>query len=201
MESVCESLGLHRGRFHFIWRLNARLDVQILFRTMKSGLGGKKFPELDWVLAKKRKTLIFCRTIHLGWRVRKYLVEKSDDPNADEHIRLYNALNSANFNAETRTLMEEDSTCLIAIGTDTMSVGVDISCIEDVIVIGEPEDVDDLFQKFGRVGRDKLRIMDARAILYLGEGAIESAHRIVEANVGNGAPRKMDTMDISFAFG
>jgi hypothetical protein len=55
-ESVCESLGLHRGRFHFIRRSNARPDVQILFRTMKSGLGGKKFPELDWVLAEKRKT-------------------------------------------------------------------------------------------------------------------------------------------------
>jgi Lhr-like helicase len=63
--------------------------------------------------------------------------------------------------------MEEDSTCLIVIGMDTMSVGVDISCIEDVIVIREPEDVDDLFQKFGQVGWDKLRIMDACAILYL----------------------------------
>jgi superfamily II DNA helicase RecQ len=73
MESVCESLGLHRGQFHFIRRSNARPDVQILFRTMMSGMGGKKFPELGWVLRGKRKTLIFCRTIHLGYCVKRCL--------------------------------------------------------------------------------------------------------------------------------
>jgi superfamily II DNA/RNA helicase len=164
-ESVCESLGLHRGQFHFIRRSNARPDVQILFRTMMSGMGGTKFPELDWVLREKRKMLIFCRTIHLGYRVKKYLCKQSDDLNADLHIRLYNALNWSEFNAETRRMMEEDADCLITIGTDMMAVGVDLSCVEDVIVIGEPEDVDDLFQKFGRVGCNKVLITNARAIL------------------------------------
>ena len=42
--SVCKFLGLHQGKFHLIRRSNARPDVQILFRTMKSGFGGKKFP-------------------------------------------------------------------------------------------------------------------------------------------------------------
>ena len=59
-ESVCKYLGLHRGSFHFIRRSNARSDIQILFRTMKSGMGGRKFPELDWVLREKWKPLIFC---------------------------------------------------------------------------------------------------------------------------------------------
>ena len=71
-ESVCESLRLHCGQFHFIRRSNACPDVQILFCTM-SGMGGMKFPELDWVLHEKRKMLIFCWTIHLGYCVKKYL--------------------------------------------------------------------------------------------------------------------------------
>jgi len=65
MESVCKCLGLHRGQFHFLWRSNAQPDVQILFCTMMSEMGGKKFLELDWVLHGKCKTLIFCRMVHL----------------------------------------------------------------------------------------------------------------------------------------
>ena len=172
IKSVCEFLGLHQGRFHLIRRSNARPDVQIIFRTLKSGMGGNKFPELKWVLENQRKTLIFCRTIHLGWRLYTYLhaeTKASGDLDPNKRIRLYNSLNWPDFNAKTRELLEEDVACQIAIGTDTMSVGVDLSCIEDVLVIGEPEDVDDLFQKFGRVGRDKMRVTDGRGILYLGE--------------------------------
>jgi Helicase conserved C-terminal domain len=200
-ESVCKYLGLHRGQFHFIRRSNARSDIRILFRTMKSGMGGRKFPELDWVLREKRKTLIFCRTIHLGWRIHKYLCEQSDDPKAEKHIRLYNALNAPTFNAETRKMMEENDMCLITVGTDTMSVGVDLSCIRDVLIIGEPEDVDDLFQKFGRAGRNRTLVTDARGMLYLGPGAQDSAKRIVDAKLTNdhGKLRKGDTMDISLA--
>lgn len=55
---MCKFLGLHRGRFHLIRRSNARPETQIIFRTIKSGLGGRKFLELDWVLAEKWKTII-----------------------------------------------------------------------------------------------------------------------------------------------
>jgi len=96
-------------------------------------------------------------------------------------------------------MMEEDVDCLIAIGTDTMSVGVDLSCVEDVLVLDILEDVDDLFQKFSRVGRNRNRVTGARGILYLSEGAVESAKRIVEAEASNdpGKLKKGDTMDIS----
>jgi superfamily II DNA helicase RecQ len=42
-ESVCESLRLHHGQFHCIQRSNACPDVQILFHTMMSGVGGQSF--------------------------------------------------------------------------------------------------------------------------------------------------------------
>jgi hypothetical protein len=43
MELVCESLRLYQGQFHFIWRSNAQSDIQILFCTMVSGMGGVGF--------------------------------------------------------------------------------------------------------------------------------------------------------------
>jgi Lhr-like helicase len=102
---------------------------------------------------------------------------------------------------ETRKLIEEDVDCPIAIGTDTMSVGVDLSCFEDVVAVDDPEDVDDLFQKYGRVGHNKKCVTDARGILYLAKGSAESAKRIVDAEASNdpGKLRKGDTMDISIA--
>jgi hypothetical protein len=97
--------------------------------------------------------------------------------------------------------MEEDVDSLIAIGTDTMSVGIDLSCVEDVVAVDNLEDVDDLFQKYGRVGRNKKCVTDARGILYLAEGSAESAKQIVDAEASNGLGklRKGDTMDISIA--
>lgn len=201
--AVCRFLGFPHGQFHLIRRSNARPDIQIILRTMKSGMGGRKFPELDWILAEKKKTLIFARTIHLGWRIFTYLCTRfpPGTSDANKRIRLYNSLNSAEFNAETREFMENNPSCVIVIGTDTMSVGVDLSCIQDVVVVGEPEDIDDLMQKFGRIRPNKDRIGGARGILYLGEGALESAKQIVEARTADdkGKLKKGDTMDISIA--
>ncbi|KZP11416.1 hypothetical protein FIBSPDRAFT_962285 [Athelia psychrophila] len=84
---------------------------------------------------------------------------------------------------------------------NTLSVGVDLSKVRDVIIIGEPEDVDDMFQKFGRAGRDREIVTDPRAILYLPAGAEERAKCIAEAEVTGekGKLRKGDNMDISIA--
>jgi len=169
---------------------------------MYSGIGGKKFPELDWVLREKRKTLIFCRTINLGWRLFEYLCgQPSDVVDVEKHIRLYNSLNWPEFNNQTRKWMEEDPACLIAIGTDTMSVGVDISTVEDILILAEPEDADDFVQKAGRPGRNREVVSDAHAILYLPQGSEGRAKRIIEAEETNNSNllRKGDTMDISLA--
>lgn len=89
IESVCGLLGLRQGRFHLIRRSNARHDVQILFRTMRSGFGSATtaFPDLDWVLHEKGKTLIFARSIHLGFRVALYLWYKDLSIDVEERQR------------------------------------------------------------------------------------------------------------------
>ncbi|KAJ7767695.1 P-loop containing nucleoside triphosphate hydrolase protein [Mycena metata] len=66
-------LGVSRGEFHLIRRSNARHDIQILFRELRSGIDGRSFPEIAWVLKGMDKTLIFCATISLVFRVKAYL--------------------------------------------------------------------------------------------------------------------------------
>jgi superfamily II DNA helicase RecQ len=64
MDCICKFLSLHSGKYHFIRHSNARPDIQIIFRNMRSGLKSINFPELDWVLTdgQSRDT---CRTKHL----------------------------------------------------------------------------------------------------------------------------------------
>src|ERR1700720_4736125 len=95
-------------------------------------------------------------TINLGFCVYAYLCYQAvDDPSIEKRIRLYNALNWPTYNEKTRELMDNDAMCQIVIGTDTLLVGVDIGSVQDVIILDEPEDIDDLFQKFGQPGRDR----------------------------------------------
>ena len=62
---------------------------------------------------------------------------------------MYNSLNWENYNGETRALLSgepsDSAICHIAIGTDSLSVGVDMYAQADTILISEIEDVDELF--------------------------------------------------------
>jgi superfamily II DNA helicase RecQ len=155
MESICHFLGLQPGSFHLIRRSNIRNDVQILFRELQSGVNGFTFPELDWVLAEGRITLIFTTTINMTFRLFAYLYRMVPPGNRRTRIRMYHSLNWKTFNDETRALMNPEQgsrRCQIVIATASLSVGIDIPGFDDVLVVGEvPRDADDFVQKVGRV--------------------------------------------------
>lgn len=65
-------LGLPPGSFFFQRRSNIRGEVQNLFRELRHGLGGWTFPDLAWIMHSSRKTIIFCDTISLSFRLRVY---------------------------------------------------------------------------------------------------------------------------------
>ncbi|EPQ59180.1 hypothetical protein GLOTRDRAFT_34856, partial [Gloeophyllum trabeum ATCC 11539] len=48
--AVCELLGYKQGAFHEIRRSNFRPEIQLLFRPLNCGIGGRRFPSLLWVL-------------------------------------------------------------------------------------------------------------------------------------------------------
>ncbi|KAJ6529414.1 P-loop containing nucleoside triphosphate hydrolase protein [Mycena vulgaris] len=64
-DAIFAMLGVNRGEFYLLRRSNARHDIQILFRTLYSGIDGLYFPELAWVIKNWDKTIIFAATISL----------------------------------------------------------------------------------------------------------------------------------------
>ncbi|KAF4596164.1 hypothetical protein EYR40_008154 [Pleurotus pulmonarius] len=172
-DSICTFLGLESGRFHLIHRLNRRSDIQILVRELLSGINGDNFPELDWVLVSGRSTLIFAKTIALCFRIYSYLFRRLQPGDRDKRLRMYNSLNWDSFNAKTReyllTIPGPGTLSLVVIGTDTLSVGVDmLHCEDAIIIIGDERDadIDDIMQKIGRAGRHPEHVSHPRGIIY-----------------------------------
>ncbi|KAJ7672990.1 hypothetical protein DFH06DRAFT_1123753 [Mycena polygramma] len=55
-DAIFALLGVNRGEFYLLQRSNARHDIQILFRQLFSGIDGRTFPEIAWVLTNSDKT-------------------------------------------------------------------------------------------------------------------------------------------------
>ena len=126
MECVQRVLGLVPGQYRFIRRSNVRHDIQIIFREMHSAITGHSFPELDWILDEGENTVIFCKTIALGFRIVCYLWSKAAHlPNRNKRIRLYNSLNWPTYNSETLGFLNNNKESSITVATDTLSVGWD----------------------------------------------------------------------------
>jgi hypothetical protein len=185
LDNICSLLGLHSTPLHIICRSNYRREIQLLFQELTSPIDGDTFPELNWVITSNRSTLIFAKTISLGSRIHSYLYRKSPPGSWDQNIRLYNSLNWDSYNAETCKLLAgipgSSSYCQIGIGTDTLSVGVDMPVIADRLIIRDVEDSDEAFQKWGRLGRLKKLGYHSRGIVYTTALAIESAKQALAA--------------------
>jgi hypothetical protein len=98
---------------------------------------------------------------------------------------LYNSLNWDDHNAETHKLLAgipgKSAYCQIGIGTDTLSVGVDMPAIADGILVGDIDDSDEAFQKFGRLGRRLGLVLNPRGIVYTSPVALEAAKQVMAA--------------------
>ncbi|KAF9231106.1 P-loop containing nucleoside triphosphate hydrolase protein [Melanogaster broomeanus] len=180
---ICTFLGFRPGCCQIIRRSNARPDIQLIFRTMKTGLGSMVFPDLDWVVnsAERRRTLIFCRTVALGFRVKAYLWNLlTNDPDRTKRLRLFNAVNDKSYNDETLALWQKPNPAVqVIVATSILSVGIDAPTFDDVIVFGEPPDVDEFVQDYGRLRF--MKSVSPRAFLYV----TKKAHTKAEKVVGN----------------
>ncbi|KAF9500117.1 hypothetical protein BDN71DRAFT_1502578 [Pleurotus eryngii] len=154
-QNICDLLGLRTGHFHLIHRSNHRPEIQILLCELSSGLNGNNFPELDRILSSGRSVLVFAKTIALSFRLYGHLFREAPPGNCDKRLRMYNLLNWESFNNETwellRQILELGSLPCIAIGTDTLSVGIDIPHCQDI----------------GRAGRHPQHVQDPHGIIYI----------------------------------
>ncbi|KAJ7692044.1 hypothetical protein B0H17DRAFT_1133313 [Mycena rosella] len=138
-DAIFGMLGVNHGEFYLIRRSNSRHDIQILFRTLHSGIDGLYFPEFAWVLKNLDKTIIFAGTITLVFRLKVYL-DSLLPPGVDRtlRVRTHHSLNWADENLETITLFKSDLHCQIIVATNGLAQGNDISVIKTVIQVGEP---------------------------------------------------------------
>ncbi|TFY73240.1 hypothetical protein EWM64_g10773 [Hericium alpestre] len=158
-----------------------RPDIQLLIHVLTARLGGWNFPDLDWVLERNRKTIIFCKTILLGFRVMVYLWLRAPSfPDRATCIHSYNSLNSVTYNTRTQELMLTPGSRLqIIIATDSLSQGVNAPDIHDVITMGQPTNPDEFFQRIGRAGRDCTVVTDAQGMMYVPASAHKTAREVL----------------------
>ncbi|KAJ6475854.1 P-loop containing nucleoside triphosphate hydrolase protein [Mycena vulgaris] len=176
--AIFSLLGVNRGEFHLIRCSNARYDIQILFRQLHSGIDGKVFPELAWVLGTTEKTLIIGNTVPLVFRLKSYFNSLLlSDPHRDFRIRTHTGLNWPDNKLETLADIVNDTKCQIIIATAGLAQGNDIKVIKTVIQIGEPESVEMYIQKPGCA---RPCVQNPRAIFYISSTRMELAARIVQ---------------------
>ncbi|KAJ2981881.1 hypothetical protein NUW54_g10818 [Trametes sanguinea] len=158
--SVCHFLGLHAGQFHLIRRSNMRYDLRFVFRTVQSSARSHTFTELDWILSGTRRTIIFCPTIALAFRVATYLHARAAGlEDLSKRVRIYHSLNWASYNTYTLSSMRSDDCSRVTVATDALAVGIDVPTIDDVVLYDTtlPADTDVILQKAGRIrdGRER----------------------------------------------
>ncbi|KAH9910556.1 P-loop containing nucleoside triphosphate hydrolase protein [Epithele typhae] len=137
LRAVYDSLGLYEGpRFHLIRRSNARHDLRIIIRLMKSTVNATAFPELEWVLSARRNILIFCRTLKTCHDIMSYLdfqlkchAATGDELAPRVEVRSHNGLNWPSYNDTTLDHLRSgsDNMFSVVLATDTLSVGIDVA--------------------------------------------------------------------------
>ncbi|KAJ6496218.1 P-loop containing nucleoside triphosphate hydrolase protein, partial [Mycena sanguinolenta] len=190
-DSIFDFLGVNRGEFYLLRRSNARHDIQILFRTLHSGIDGLYFPELAWVIQNNDKTIIFAATISLVFRIKIYL-DSLLPPGVDPtlRIRTYHSIVWPDENLETIELFKSNPSCQIIIATNGLAQGNDINVVKTVIQVGEPESAEMFVQKPGRA---RPGVSNPRAIFYISALRTAKAMKIVsQSDAENAADAKKD---------
>lgn len=175
-ESICKSLGFFPGTFYTLRRTNERPNIQFLMSALSHGLGGNEFPDILPYLAANRKTIIYCGTIEMCWRVAVYLWRSlPPGPARLKCVRLYHAMCWPDENEETVRLIRDDSQCQVVIATIAFGQGFNIKPLLDSIQLGVASSLDQTIQQAGRVGRDFAST--ARAVVFVQGSALKAAKK------------------------
>ncbi|KIM89659.1 hypothetical protein PILCRDRAFT_1984 [Piloderma croceum F 1598] len=183
MDHICKFLGYKPGKFHIICRSNTQYNVQLIIREFQNGLGGWKFPQLNWVFNEPQKTIIFCPTITLEFHMTIYLWHGA----VDRH---------------TLDLMHNDPNLKVLISTDCLCVGFNCKHIRNTVLMGQEKDVNGYVQKVGRPGCDPAVMKDPRGIMYVTKNVASVSKEVIEGTEPKqktGGNKKGVKMDITMA--
>lgn len=104
LTTICNTPGFIHRHFHEGHRTNERPNIHdhFVLQTLTHTLGGSTFPDLLPFLAASRKTVVYCATIELCWRVAVYLWGLLPPGNEKlTRVRLYHTLCWPEANEET----------------------------------------------------------------------------------------------------
>ncbi|KAJ7795955.1 hypothetical protein B0H14DRAFT_3552674, partial [Mycena olivaceomarginata] len=137
--TVCKTLGFHRGMFHLSRRSNERPNVQFILRPLTHTLGGEEFPDLIQYLLSNRKAIIYCATIELCFRVYIYFLRLLPPGRRRlRRVRLYHAMCWPDENEKTVAMMRDDPMCQIIVATVAFGQGFNVKTLLDSIQVGLP---------------------------------------------------------------
>jgi hypothetical protein len=182
-EHILKFLGLEHREHDVVQRSNLRLNLRYISRKLSTGLAGKEFPDICWVLSTREKTLIFCKTVNLSFRVLVYLWNLMDGTKAEKRIqlRMYNSILSDNFNEQTWQLMDDNPLAQFIIATDALIVGIDFRSVWRGLQMGEHLTLSQAVQAAGRIGHNEQLVPEGEYLIYHIKGMLDQARLIVEA--------------------
>lgn len=180
--NVCKLLGFLPGMFHLYRRSNERRNVQLVLKPLAHSIGGDTFPDLLPYLNENRKTVIYCATIELSWRVYIFLLRLLPaGPRRQRRIRLYNSLCWPAENEKTVDMVRDDPMCQVIVATVAFGMGFNVKSLLDSIQIGVAKSIAQIIQQAGRVARDPATT--GRAIIFAQPSAYKNAKEFL-ANGG-----------------
>ncbi|EJD47520.1 P-loop containing nucleoside triphosphate hydrolase protein [Auricularia subglabra TFB-10046 SS5] len=194
MALVLRTLGFRRPNYIIDHHDCQRYDIDLYFRTLSHGIGGRDvlvFPDLNWLIAPDiasaadiPKTLIYCDSIELGYRVSVYLrslLPASLKPDENRAITLVHGLSCPHCKSDAlATLLQSgaDRQCAVHVATDVLAMGIDVSDIKQVICFGTPKSLATMLKHIGRAARARNR--RGSTYVYLHQADMKRAHAAAE---------------------
>lgn len=178
LATICSTMGFVHGHFHHERRTNERPNIHFSLQTLTHTLGGDLFPDLLPLLAGNRKTVIYCATIQLCWRVFIYLWSLLP-PSSERliRVRIYHAMCWPEENEQTVQLMRDDPRCQIVIATIAFAQGFNVKSLLDSIQLGIATTLNQILQEEGRAGRSGAL---ARGLVLVQPKAIIAAEKYLQ---------------------
>ncbi|KAG9219887.1 hypothetical protein CCMSSC00406_0010059 [Pleurotus cornucopiae] len=168
---VLQSLGFD-GDDYVMCRMRVDVpNIKVVSRFLQHSISGLTMLDISWIIpvglqaaSSIKKTVVFCVTIKLAFTVMEFLQSllPEEMSNREEVVMPFYSLMSGKY--RERYIQEfREGTTRVLVGTDTLTCGMDVSDIEEVIILGVPPTPERLTQQIGRAGRNG---KPARAIVY-----------------------------------
>ncbi|XP_052066301.1 uncharacterized protein LOC127705957 [Mytilus californianus] len=99
------------------------------------------------------RTLLYCSSINDTSKLYKYIV--TELPHCAKYIEMFHSETpDVNKNIIINALKEESSVLRLILSTSALGMGLDVKKCSGVVLFGPPNNLVDLLQVIGRVGRD-----------------------------------------------